>query len=146
MDDSYYCQLRESISKASEKIAGIYGREAAKYLLLAPDLLVLLMKLLADERVPLRHKSYLVLAIAYFVSPFDFLPEFLMGALGLVDDLVITVVVLHKLMNEIEPSIIEEKWSGEGEILDITKRILEVADDLVGCKMYQRLKDHVKSK
>jgi hypothetical protein len=58
-------------------------------MLLLPDAVVFLLRLLRDERVPLGTKAIALASIGYILSPIDLLPEFIFGPLGLVDDLLV---------------------------------------------------------
>jgi len=49
-----------------------------------------LFKLSVDARIPLAHKAQLAAAIAYFVSPFDLIPEGLIGPGGFLDDIALS--------------------------------------------------------
>src|SRR5690606_20860511 len=51
----------------------------ADVILLVPDMLALVVRLTRDKRVPFRLKGQLLLAIAYVLSPFDLVPEALLG-------------------------------------------------------------------
>ena len=52
-------------------------------LLLLPDLTVLLVRLLRDERVPRLPKLIALVGVGYVLSPIDLLPALLLGPLGL---------------------------------------------------------------
>ncbi len=49
--------------------------------------------MLFDPRVPLLQKLIPVAALLYLISPFDLRPDFILG-LGLIDDLLITIILL----------------------------------------------------
>ena len=70
---------------------------ARDLLLFLPDLVVLLSRLMRDDRVPLGSKLIAVAGLAYVVSPVDFVPALIFGPLGLVDDLFIVATVLSRL-------------------------------------------------
>ena len=55
---------------------------------LVPDCLVLVRRLLADERVPRRRKLLLVGVLAYLAMPFDLVPDFIPVA-GQLDDVIV---------------------------------------------------------
>jgi len=90
-------------------------------LLLLPRLLVLTAKLLADSRVPLGLRIKCGLALAYVVSPIDLLSEAVLGPLALLDDLAIIMIVLDVLLNEVDPAVIQEKWTGSEDVLRIVR-------------------------
>ena len=55
------------------------GADFRDLLLLLPDLTVLLLRLLRDERVPLGGKLAALVGVGYVLSPIDLLPELLLG-------------------------------------------------------------------
>src|SRR6266567_4890897 len=62
-----------------------------------PDCLVLMRRLLADPRVPRRHKLLLVGLIGYLALPFDLVPDFIPIA-GQIDDVIIVGLVLRSFV------------------------------------------------
>lgn len=90
-------------------------------LLLLPRLFWLTVKLLADPRVPWGLRIKCGLALTYVISPVDLLSEAVLGPLGMLDDLAIIMIVLDVLLNEVDPSIVEENWSGSEDVLRIVR-------------------------
>jgi len=97
------------------------------YIILAPDLFHLLVKLSFDKDVPPAKKAQLLFVTAYFISPIDLIPDPIPG-IGLLDDIALAAFVLNSLMNTIDPQIIQRNWAGEQDILVLVKRIIEKAD------------------
>lgn len=112
----------------------------ADLIMTAPDLFHLLCKLSLDEKVSVAHKAKLAGAIAYFVSPVDFIPEALTGPIGYVDDIAIAALVLNSIINDTDEELIKAHWAGDGDILNVIKRILEVADHMVGNGLWKAIK------
>lgn len=100
-------------------------------LMLLPDLTVLLIRLVRDSRVPLTAKVIAGLGVAYILSPVDLLPEFLLGPIGLVDDLLVVATALSRLLKSVHPDIVREHWSGQGDALDAIHRVTSWADSLL---------------
>lgn len=115
------------------------GFAHAKLLLLAPDLFHLLTRLIFDRRIPAAEKAKLGGALAYFVAPIDLIPEALLGASGYVDDIALTAFALSALVNAGHGAVARELWAGDGDLLDRIQQILEVADDMLGASVWQRL-------
>jgi uncharacterized membrane protein YkvA (DUF1232 family) len=92
-------------------------------LLLLPDLTVLLLRLLRDDRVPLGAKFVALLGVGYVLSPIDLLPEILLGPFGLVDDLLVVGATLSRLLNHVHPDVVRLHWSGQGDVLESLSRI-----------------------
>jgi uncharacterized membrane protein YkvA (DUF1232 family) len=82
--------------------------------------------------------------LAYFIFPFDFLPEALVGPLGYLDDLVFAVYVLNKMLTDTDVEILREHWSGKDDVLEAVRRVLATADQLVGSKVVAAIKKMVK--
>ncbi len=92
-------------------------------LLLLPDLAVLLGRLVRDPRVPPGSKAVALLGVGYALSPIDLLPEILLGPIGLIDDLLIVGAALSHVLNRVHPDIVRAHWSGQGDVLDVVRRV-----------------------
>lgn len=95
----------------------------ADLLVFLPDLTVLLARLLRDERVLLGDKAIALLGVGYVLSPIDLLPAFLLGPLGLVDDLLIVTAALSRIVNHVHPDIVRAHWPGKGDALEVIQRV-----------------------
>lgn len=115
----------------------------AEYIMAAPDIFHLLVKLTLDPRVPLASKTKLGLAIAYFMSPIDIIPEIIFGPVGFVDDIAVAAYVLNGLFREVDPTIIEKHWAGDHEILPLVTQIIEKADGMLGGGAWRRLQKYL---
>jgi uncharacterized membrane protein YkvA (DUF1232 family) len=91
-------------------------------LLLLPDLTVLLVRLLRDERVPNGGKLVALLGLGYALSPIDLLPSLLLGPIGLVDDLLVVTAALSCLLNRVHPDVVRGAWPGQGDALEAIQR------------------------
>lgn len=123
-DNAFYAQLRQKISG--------YSGQYAEYILLIPDLFMLVMRLMLDKRVETKHKAYLGAALAYVVSPIDLFPERIFGKLAYIDDVAVLVVVLNILLNEVDNQIVLEHWSGSADLLTTVRKFLSQADQMIG--------------
>jgi len=138
-DMDFYKKLRLRVNAWLRSRSGKHHKHA-KYILLAPDLFHLLVKLVADSKVPLEHKAVLGFAVAYFILPVDLIPEGIVGPGGYIDDIIITVWVLNKLMNEVGPEIVQKHWAGEEDVLNVVKNIVAQADRLVGKGVWKTIR------
>ena len=129
--DDFYRTLRD-------RIAGYTGAYADSVLLL-PDLFLLVTRLMLDTRVEAKHKVYMGAAVAYVVSPIDFLSERRLGVLGYLDDVVVIVAALNMLVNDIDRQIVLEHWSGRADLLASIQKVLAQADDLVGAGRLEKI-------
>ena len=114
-----------------DRVAGYTGAYA-DYVMLVPDLFLLITRLMLDPRIDARHKAYLGIAVAYAISPIDLLSERRFGPIGYLDDLVVIVVAVNMLLNEVDRAIILEHWSGKEDLLATIQKVLARADELVG--------------
>ena len=135
----FYDRLRGGIRRYVDSKGPVLGK-TADFLLLVPDVFILLWRLTTDARVSGKDKVLLVSALAYYISPFDLIPEALVGPIGYLDDLVFGVYVLNKLVATNDPAIIREHWSGSEDVLSIIQRVLNAADSLVGSDMVTKIK------
>jgi uncharacterized membrane protein YkvA (DUF1232 family) len=130
-NEEFYRTLRE-------KVAGYTGAYA-DYVLMLPDLFLLITRLMLDPRVDGKHKIYMGAAIAYVISPIDLISERRFGVIGYLDDLVVVVAALNALFNDVDRQIILEHWSGKADLLDTVQRVLAQADDLVGKSRIEKI-------
>jgi uncharacterized membrane protein YkvA (DUF1232 family) len=133
-----YQAMRGRIRAWLERKGSAY--KYADVLLVGPDLLHLLSKLAIDGRVPLAEKAKIAAAIAYFVSPFDLLPEALTGPAGYIDDIALAAYVLKSFLSTEHGNIAKEHWAGDQDLLAVVTRVLEVADAALGSGLWARLK------
>jgi uncharacterized membrane protein YkvA (DUF1232 family) len=141
--DHFYRRVRTRIQQFLDRKGGIVG-QAGEYLLLVPDVFNLLWRLVNDPRVNGRNKVLLGSGVAYFVFPFDILPEALMGPMGYLDDLVFAVYVLNRVLVDTDASIVREHWAGDGDVLGMIQRVLQAADTLVSTEVLGRIKKMAK--
>ncbi len=123
-----YDRLRERILKF-EPGAGSGARDVA---LLFPDLVMLLLRLLRDPRVPIGSKAVALLGLSYALAPLDLLPEILLGPIGLLDDLIVVAAALSRILNHVHPDLVRAHWSGQGDALDAVHRVTAWAESWLG--------------
>ena len=103
--------------------------DLADIILFLPDLFVLSMGLILDARVPSKLKVALVSAVAYVLSPFDLIPEALLGVAGLIDDAGILIIALHTVFGALEltpdevEQILRDYWHGHGHPVEIVVKL-----------------------
>ncbi len=143
MNQDFYQKMRSDVR---EWIQTKTGKESqwSEYVLLAPDLFHLLAKLALDKDVPSSEKAKVAGALAYFISPIDLFPEALLGPLGYLDDVALAAYVINSVMKNCEPSIVTRHWAGEQNILELVQQIVDVASDMLGNKIWDKLKRMVK--
>ncbi len=90
---------------------------------LLPNLVRMCRTLLRDPRVPRGSKVLVGLAVVWFVSPIDLIPEFI-PVLGPLDDAVLAALVLRHLVRRAGREVVAEAWPGDAATL---ARILRLA-------------------
>ena len=137
-ETEFYRKLRKTVKiwAGGEKSR---TNQYADFILAGPDLFMLLLRLSQDERVARRDRAKLAGAAAYFINPLDFIPEIILGPPGLVDDVALSAYVLHDVLEKTDPAVVREHWEGDLDILDLIRRILAVADIMVGGPIWRRL-------
>jgi len=139
----FYRKLRDKVRDWGGSEEG-KTHKWAEYLLLAPDLFYLLCKLTVEPEIPNEQKVKLAAAIAYFISPIDLIPEAILGPVGYVDDIALAAYVLNDIINKTNPEIVQRHWAGDGEVLEVVRRILELADEMLGSGLWRKLKKVIK--
>lgn len=128
----FYRRLRDRVRRWAQRRD--ISEQRLDYLLAAPDLFVLLSRLALDERVPVQTKAKVVAGIAYFLTPLDMIPDFL-GPPGFLDDVVVAAWILNGVvhqLNQLDPSILEEHWEGEQDLLEHVTQIIDRAEEVLG--------------
>ena len=136
--EGFYRRLRKRLVRWSRDKTGRENRWM-EYILAAPDLFHLLCKLSVDRAIPMRLKARLALVIAYFISPLDFLPEALLGPVGYADDIALAAFILNELVNKGNEAVVRRHWAGDGDVLELIRKIAGSADQMVGSGLWQRL-------
>lgn len=142
-EEKFYLKLRTNITSWLEDKANL-NYKWREYLMVVPDIFYLLVKLLQDPDVPQNKKLKLVAAIAYFISPIDFIPEAILGPVGYLDDLGLAAFILNDLLNYVDPQVIKRNWVGDVDILYMIKKILINIDKIIGKGIWNKVKDKIK--
>lgn len=141
--DRFYDRMRENIRKYLDD-KGSLAWSTGEYLLLAPDVFVLLWRLVNDKRVNAKNKVMLGSGLAYYLFPLDIMPEGILGPIGYLDDLVFAVYLLNKLMTDTDVEVLREHWSGRDDVLDTIRKVLGAADNLVSSDILSKFKKSAK--
>ena len=129
-------RLRRRLPGVSDRV-GESG--LADLLLLLPDMGVLLGRLLRDDRVPAVAKVIGLAGLASLISPLDFLPSFLFGPVGMIDDLVIVALSLSAILNHTHPDVVRSHWPGQGDVLLVIHRVTGWVEESVVGRSFARL-------
>lgn len=136
---SYYDRLRNRVTDFAQRRAGKPGRGIVEVLLLAPDLFILLSRLILDNRVPAEARRLILGALVYFVTPIDLLPEALLGPAGLLEDVVLAAAVLSVALGPDLEAIADGYWNGSQRLRVVLRDVSDVAYNVLGHNLYVRL-------
>src|SRR5512140_2620773 len=136
--DRFYDRLRDRIRTFLASKANL--GPATEFLMFAPDVFVLLVRLAKDDRVTGKNKVLLGSGMAYFIFPLDIVPEAIVGPIGYLDDLVFSVYILNKILTETDEQVLHDNWSGSGNVLDMMRSVLQSADKLVARDALAKIK------
>jgi uncharacterized membrane protein YkvA (DUF1232 family) len=87
-----------------------------------PDCLVLVSRLMADNRVPRRRKLVLAGLIGYLALPFDLVPDFVPVA-GQLDDVLVVGLVLRRFLRSGGADLVRQHWPGPEQSLRVVLRV-----------------------
>jgi uncharacterized membrane protein YkvA (DUF1232 family) len=87
-----------------------------------PDCIVLVRRLLGDERVPRSRKLLLGALLAYLAMPFDLVPDFIPVA-GQLDDAIVTALVLRAVLRSGGHVLLREHWPGPERSRELVARL-----------------------
>ena len=104
--------------------------------LMMPNIIKLVGRLLKDPRVPRRAKIGLGLAAAYVISPIDLIPE-VIPVVGWADDVVIVMFAIDALIERAGPDIVHEHWDGPGDLLALVRDIVAVSRNIMPKRLAQ---------
>ena len=98
--------------------------------LLLPNLTKLLVRLIGDDRVPLRRKVFVGAVLGYVVSPIDLIPDFIVG-IGHLDDIVLVSLAIDHLMSGTSEDVVLEHWDGSVDALDLVRSVFAWGAEIV---------------
>jgi uncharacterized membrane protein YkvA (DUF1232 family) len=87
-----------------------------------PDCIVVLHRLLSDQRVPRSAKLLVLALIAYLAMPIDLVPDFIPVA-GQLDDAIIVAFVVRTIVRSGGPELVREHWPGPPASLAVLLRL-----------------------
>jgi uncharacterized membrane protein YkvA (DUF1232 family) len=87
-----------------------------------PDCVILLRRLLGDERVPRKRKFVLVALVGYLLLPLDLVPDFIPVA-GQLDDVIVAAAALRYALRSGGTQLLEEHWPGPRVSLNAVVRV-----------------------
>ncbi len=124
--------------KVCEGLLSLARNGIKELLMLIPNLLKLIYRLMQDKDVPAAEKAMMFAAVAYVISPRDLFPD-MRPFLGKVDDLLILALVIKRLTDSVSSEVLEEYWEGNDELLETLEKVLSYSMLLLPPGIYRRL-------
>jgi uncharacterized membrane protein YkvA (DUF1232 family) len=116
-----------------EKDIAAYEGQHDDIIFQAPALYRLLTRILDDPRLPRRMRPSVIASIAYFVLPYDVMPEEIYGPYGYIDDIFLCALVADRVSQKAgSQEILISNWDGEGDIISLIAGILANEMALIG--------------
>lgn len=113
-----------------------------EYVLIVPDIVALIYRLLKDERVKIKTKLEISAAVAYIIFPIDIIPEFI-PFIGKIDDVAVLFFALNRIINEVPINIIAENWAGKNDLVVVLKKAVEFLNSYTNSSNVDKLYDAV---
>ena len=111
-----------------------------EFVFLPIDILYYLFRIMLQKKVKIKYKIYIILALLYYLSPIDLIPEGLFGPIGILDDLIVIVWMLNAVFNTFSHTITYECWAGKWSVFQSLQVMLWKADSWVGVGLLRRFK------
>jgi uncharacterized membrane protein YkvA (DUF1232 family) len=87
-----------------------------------PDCILLVRRLIGDDRVPRSRKALLLALVAYLAMPIDLIPDFVPVA-GQLDDAILVALVLRSVIRGAGTEVVREHWRGPEASLNLVLRL-----------------------
>jgi len=137
---SFYDRLRRRLLAFGEARGGQLGGRSVRAVLAVPDIFLLLVRLSLDREVPKPTRALIAGALAYFVLPFDFLPEGFVGPVGFLDDLILAVSVLENAFSRELAPLARRHWSGSEDLHQVLQDLSASGRWFLSDDLYDRLR------
>ncbi len=108
--------------------------------LLVPNLMKLMYRLLRDKRIPLSRRLAMGVVGGYIVSPIDLIPDFI-PVLGSLDDLLVLAFAIDYLLQASPPGLVDEYWDGSDDGIELVRGIAAWGVEMLPDRL-RRFVDH----
>lgn len=140
----FYDRLRQAVVGWAADRAGMTGKGLVNVLLFTPDIFMLLWRLLHHSEVSKRRRAIMAFALAYFLLPIDFVPDWLLGPLGFADDLAIAGAALQAALTGTPLAVLDKEWSGSEQLIVVLTRVMQLTDKLGAYPGFRKVKQVVR--
>ncbi|MGF1506811.1 MAG: YkvA family protein [Anaerolineae bacterium] len=130
--EDYYNRVRTKIVGWAERSGA--GKKTTDYILLVPDVMAMFVRMMGDPRISAQLKAEIAAASAYIIVPIDLMPELALGPAGLIDDVIVGMIALNRVvaaMGEGGREVALDHWSGDANLFEKMEEVLTEADQFV---------------
>ena len=110
----------------------------SNYLLVVPDIVALIYRLLKDSRVAMKTKLSIAASLSYILFPTDLIPD-KVPFIGKIDDIAVIFFALNRIATDVPMQVILENWAGENELVYVLKNGLDYLVNFTGAKNVEKL-------
>ncbi len=122
----YYDILRDNLDS--------YRGKYERFIDYGPEMYKLLTDILNEKDIKPEIRLKICAAIAYFVAPFDVIPEQIYGPQGYVDDIYLCSYVINDLTNSLGWDLLENTWQGDEELKEVLNESYSKSKEILGEK------------
>lgn len=115
MEESKFKDFYDIIKENLES----YDEEYDDFINYGPDFFKLLIESLNDKKMKSKLRLRVSAALAYYVAPFDIIPETIYGPYGYIDDIFICLYVLKDIERELGYEFLEDLWENERSLNEV---------------------------
>jgi uncharacterized membrane protein YkvA (DUF1232 family) len=133
IEDKYTDGRRIVEAKMSKKL-----KTFSEYILIIPDVVALIYRLLKDKRVSKKTKIAISISLGYVLCPIDIIPDQI-PFIGKIDDLAILFFALNRIAKDVPLNVILENWQGKNEVIVVMKNGLDYIINFTGAKNVEKL-------
>jgi uncharacterized membrane protein YkvA (DUF1232 family) len=117
-------------------------RKLIDLLFFIPNLMILLLAMLRDQRVNSADKAILAGVVIYVIAPIDIIPDFI-PFIGQVDDSYLIAISILRLLNRAERSVIMDHWRGRHDIKSLVTNLSSLAEVFLPKKIKNVLRGRI---
>lgn len=128
----FYDVLRENLDN--------YDGDYQDFINYGPDLFKLLTDVLNENEVTADIRLKISAAIAYYVVPFDIIPETIYGPDGYIDDIFVCLYVLKEIEEMMGFEFLEELWESDTDLRLALDECYDKSKDVIDDKKEAILK------
>lgn len=134
-----YSEIRNRLLEFVSRISCNTMKNLCEFFLIAPDAFILLCRVVLDPRIDKHLRVKTGIIITYISTPLDLLPEGVVGSAGHLEDFVLALFALRKVIEEVDAGILAELWPGDSDSLDTLHDLADIAQQILGSGLVARL-------